>query len=120
MQRQRRVGLESIRSAAGSSTTEKMPCSTPRRLQSEATFQPANFSRSKNMRQKARPDVWNSSDGARRIFRPLKVRCPPALPALVRRAAEQEMTTGAEYVRRAVIERLRADGIAPEQHKGRA
>jgi hypothetical protein len=45
----------------------------------------------------------------------LKFRCPPALKAMVQQAADREMTTRAEYLRRAALQQLRADGIAPPQ-----
>jgi hypothetical protein len=41
---------------------------------------------------------------------------PRSLTAAVKAAAARELTTNSEYVRRAVIERLRADGVEPSQH----
>jgi hypothetical protein len=41
------------------------------------------------------------------------VRCPPSLPVAIDKAAAQNLMTASEYVRRSVIERLRADGIEP-------
>jgi hypothetical protein len=43
----------------------------------------------------------------------LQVRAPWSLTAAVREAAEREMTTSSEYTRRALIEKLRSDGIDP-------
>ena len=45
----------------------------------------------------------------------LHVLAPRSLTAAVKAAAARELTTNSEYVRRAVIERLRADGIDPTQ-----
>jgi hypothetical protein len=39
------------------------------------------------------------------------VRCPPSLPAAVARAADRSMTNISAYVRGAVLEQLRRDGI---------
>jgi hypothetical protein len=39
------------------------------------------------------------------------VRCPPSLPAAVARAADRGMTSTSAYVRGAVLEQLRRDGI---------
>ena len=50
----------------------------------------------------------------------LHVLAPPALTAAVRQAAARDLTNASEYVRRAVVKQLRADGIdpniAPEHH----
>jgi hypothetical protein len=43
----------------------------------------------------------------------LQVRTPPQLSAALRIAAGRDLQTVSEYVRQAVIERLRADGIDP-------
>jgi hypothetical protein len=43
----------------------------------------------------------------------LQLYAPPALTAAVKRAAERELTTMSEYVRRTLIARLRAEGIDP-------
>jgi hypothetical protein len=43
----------------------------------------------------------------------LQVRCPPALPEAITVAASRQMMTPSEYVRRSVIDRLRADGFIP-------
>jgi hypothetical protein len=45
----------------------------------------------------------------------LHVLAPSSLTAAVKEAAARELTTNSEYVRRAVIERLRADGFDPAQ-----
>jgi hypothetical protein len=41
----------------------------------------------------------------------LRIRIPEQLPAVIAAAADKRMTTSSEYVRQAVIERLKADGI---------
>jgi hypothetical protein len=43
----------------------------------------------------------------------LQLCAPPALTSAVKAAADREMTTISEYVRRALIDRLRSDGIDP-------
>jgi hypothetical protein len=43
----------------------------------------------------------------------LHVLAPRSLTDAVKAAAARELTSNSEYVRRAVIERLRADGIDP-------
>ncbi len=41
------------------------------------------------------------------------LRCPQSLPRAIRRAAELRMTSSASYVRSAVLDRLKGDGIDP-------
>jgi hypothetical protein len=60
-------------------------------------------------------NMAESAAGARRIATPrfperLQFRCPPALTKMLATAADREMTTASDYVRRAVASRLRADG----------
>lgn len=43
----------------------------------------------------------------------IEIRAPKALPEALSVAASQQMTTPSEYVRRALIEKLQADGIDP-------
>ena len=43
------------------------------------------------------------------------IRCPASLPPAISRAASKNLMTSSEYVRRSVIERLKADGIYPTQ-----
>ncbi len=43
----------------------------------------------------------------------LQLCAPPALTAAVKLAADREMTTISEFVRRVLIDRLRSDGIDP-------
>jgi hypothetical protein len=43
----------------------------------------------------------------------LHVLAPESLTAAVKAAAARDLTTTSEYVRRAVVERLRSDGIDP-------
>jgi hypothetical protein len=45
----------------------------------------------------------------------LHVLAPRSLTAAVKEAAARELTTNSEYIRRAVIAQLRADGIDPTQ-----
>ena len=40
----------------------------------------------------------------------LHVRCPSALPDLIERVAQRQCMTPAEYIRRSLVERLKADG----------
>lgn len=49
-------------------------------------------------------------DGAR-FTESLRIRCPLALPRAIDIAAARNLTTASEYVRRSVIDRLKADGI---------
>jgi predicted HicB family RNase H-like nuclease len=46
-----------------------------------------------------------------RFPRKLSLRVPPELPAAVEVAARAQFTSPAEYLRRAVLQALRADGI---------
>jgi hypothetical protein len=50
----------------------------------------------------------------------LRVRCPASLPHVIDRAAEKNLMTSAEYIRRSVVDRLRADGFDPTQLAGAA
>jgi hypothetical protein len=45
----------------------------------------------------------------------LRIRCPASLPTAIDLAAAKNLMTSSEYVRRSVIDRLRADGIDPAQ-----
>ncbi len=42
----------------------------------------------------------------------LRVRCPATLPPAIEQAAAQNLMTASEYVRRSVIDRLKADGVS--------
>jgi hypothetical protein len=46
----------------------------------------------------------------------LLVRCPPSLPPAIDRAAAKNSITSSEYIRRSVIDRLKADGIDLSQY----
>jgi hypothetical protein len=46
------------------------------------------------------------------------VRCPEPLPPAIKRAARQNMTTAASYIRSAVLQRLKADGCVPANGHG--
>lgn len=50
----------------------------------------------------------------------LQVRCPPALPLAVEKAAFGQLMTASEYVRRSIVARLKADGIDPSEFQGAA
>ena len=43
----------------------------------------------------------------------IQVLAPSSLTAAIKEAAARELTSNSEYVRRAVIERLRHDGVLP-------
>jgi hypothetical protein len=43
----------------------------------------------------------------------LQIRCPKTLPVAIEKAASRHLMTSSEYVRRSVIDRLKADGIDP-------
>jgi hypothetical protein len=43
----------------------------------------------------------------------LQAAAPPALVAAVKRAADREFMSLSEYIRRSLVERLRASGIDP-------
>jgi hypothetical protein len=45
----------------------------------------------------------------------LRLRAPGSLTTAIREAAARDMTTASEYVRQAVIQKLRVDGIDPRQ-----
>jgi hypothetical protein len=49
----------------------------------------------------------------------LQARCPKTLPAIIERAAQSQCMTPSEYIRRSVIEGLRADGIDLRQMASR-
>ena len=48
----------------------------------------------------------------------LQARCPKTLPPIIERVAQSLCMTASEFIRRSVIERLRADGIDPAQFVG--
>jgi len=50
----------------------------------------------------------------------LRIRCPASLPVAIDTAAARNLMTASEYVRRSVIDRLKADGIDPAQLAGAA
>lgn len=45
---------------------------------------------------------------------PLYVRCPPSMISLIETVADKQFTTVSDYVRRAVVAQLRADGFATD------
>lgn len=46
------------------------------------------------------------------------LRCPASLPHAVELAAKKNLMTSAEYMRRSIIDRIKADGIDPMQLAG--
>jgi hypothetical protein len=46
----------------------------------------------------------------------LRFRCPPALPAVVRRVADEQMLSVSSYLRRATAEQLKRDGVDLNSH----
>jgi hypothetical protein len=50
----------------------------------------------------------------------LQLIVPPRLDEAIKVAADREMSTISEYVRRVLIDRLRADGIDPTQARSSA
>jgi hypothetical protein len=59
-----------------------------------------------------------SFDDAARFTDSLRIRCPASLPVAIDTAAARNLMTASEYVRRSVIDRLRADGIDPTSFAG--
>jgi len=54
---------------------------------------------------------FNARRKPSRFSHSLRFRCPAALCFAVDRAAERDLTTSSEYIRRTVIDHLKADGI---------
>jgi hypothetical protein len=52
-----------------------------------------------------------SANDSARFTESLRIRCPSALPLAIDKAAARHLMTASEYVRRSVIDRLKADGI---------
>jgi hypothetical protein len=57
----------------------------------------------------------SSTDNGARFTERVLVRCPASLPPAIDRGAAKHLMTASEYVRRSVIDRLKADGIDPAQ-----
>ena len=55
------------------------------------------------------------TDNARLMTKRMLVRCPASLPPAIDCAATKHLMSSSEYVRRSVIDRLKADGIDPTQ-----
>jgi hypothetical protein len=49
----------------------------------------------------------------------LRFRCPAVLPAVVRRAANQQLLSVSSYLRRATAEQLKRDGVDLNSHEAR-
>lgn len=49
----------------------------------------------------------------KRLERRVTIHCHPDMEAAIREAAEAQMTTAADYARRALAERLSKDGFIP-------
>lgn len=60
----------------------------------------------------------NGSETSTRFTDRMFVRCPPSLPAAIDKAASRQLMSASEYIRRSVIDRLRADGIEPSKLEG--
>lgn len=60
----------------------------------------------------------SSSDDSARFTDRVLFRCPASLPPAINRAAAKNLMTVSEYVRRSVIDRLKADGIDPATFAG--
>jgi hypothetical protein len=56
-----------------------------------------------------------SEDRPGRFSAYIRIRTPERLPDAIAVVAGRKMTTSSEYVRRAVIEKLRADGLDVEK-----
>lgn len=54
-----------------------------------------------------------STDSTARFTERVLIRCPASLPPAIDRGAAKHLMTSSEYVRRSVIDRLKADGIDP-------
>jgi hypothetical protein len=52
-----------------------------------------------------------SKSDSTRFSDSIRVRCPPSLPFAIDKAATRHLMTSSEYVRRSVIDRLKADGV---------
>jgi hypothetical protein len=48
----------------------------------------------------------------------LHLRMPASMPPVIGRAAEKNLMTSSEYIRRSVIDRLKADGFDPTSFVG--
>jgi hypothetical protein len=62
-----------------------------------------------------RPDIATNAKSQTRGRNALQLRCPWSISAAVRAAADQRLCSVSEYVRQAVIARMRADGINPTE-----
>jgi len=60
--------------------------------------------------------ISDSSQGGSGGSVQIKARAPVALRNAMERAAEREMTTQSEWMRRAIIQKLRADGFDPARY----
>jgi hypothetical protein len=56
-----------------------------------------------------------TADDSSRFTDSLRIRCPASLPNAIDRAAAKNLMTPSEYIRRSVIDRLRADAVDPTQ-----
>jgi hypothetical protein len=57
----------------------------------------------------------STSGASARFTDSLRIRCPASLPSAIDLAAAKNLMTSSEYVRRSVIDKLKADGIDPAQ-----
>jgi hypothetical protein len=61
-----------------------------------------------------------SHESSSRFSTSLHLRMPASMPSVIGKAAEKNLMTSSEYIRRSVIERLKADGFDPTQMAGAA
>lgn len=57
------------------------------------------------------PDHKDNVEANTRFTELSRARCPATLPAAVERAAARQCMKSSEYIRRSVIDRLKADGF---------
>jgi hypothetical protein len=62
----------------------------------------------------------SSTDDAVRFTDRVLIRCPPSLLPAIKLGATRHLMTKSEYVRRCVIDQLKADGIDPSSFAGAA
>jgi hypothetical protein len=61
-----------------------------------------------------------ASESSGRFPNSILIRCPASLPRAVDLASKKHLMTSAEYIRRCVIDRVKADGFDPSQMAGAA
>jgi hypothetical protein len=71
-----------------------------------------------NANYRAGTDVATERTRPARFTAAIRIRAPGALPDALALAADQHMTTTSAYVRLAILERLKTDGIDPAKFAG--